>query len=188
MLSDVCLYVLCYTALMQVNRDFMSLAELYKRLGFIPPDQDIMPIVMALEDALPDVLDASVSELNFKNVINKLGDVMYSYPFRYVARNVYNVLNSSVMYSALTRTLHCSLSQQRFLSGQYAVAQCLLSWFTTALTLHSHTASLLTNCIFNTKLITICNTIAQYQQLQPAPILHSYHTLLRCAGRCSYTS
>jgi predicted unusual protein kinase regulating ubiquinone biosynthesis (AarF/ABC1/UbiB family) len=68
---------------MQVNRDFMSLAELYKRLGFIPPDQDIMPIVMALEDALPDVLDASVSELNFKNVINKLGDVMYSYPFRY---------------------------------------------------------------------------------------------------------
>jgi predicted unusual protein kinase regulating ubiquinone biosynthesis (AarF/ABC1/UbiB family) len=62
----------------------MSLAELYKRLGFIPPDQDIMPIVMALEDALPDVLDASVSELNFKNVINKLGDVMYSYPFRYL--------------------------------------------------------------------------------------------------------
>ena len=32
-------------------------------------------------DALPDVLNASVAELNFKSVINKLGDVMYKYAF-----------------------------------------------------------------------------------------------------------
>ncbi|CAN0513916.1 unnamed protein product, partial [Discosporangium mesarthrocarpum] len=43
--------------------------------------KDTAPIVAALEDALPDVLNASVGELNFKNVINKLGDVMYTYPF-----------------------------------------------------------------------------------------------------------
>ena len=36
---------------------------------------------MALEEALPDVLDASVGELNFKNVVGKLGDIMYKYPF-----------------------------------------------------------------------------------------------------------
>lgn len=36
---------------------------------------------MALEGALPDVLDASVGELNFKNVVNKLGDIMYEFPF-----------------------------------------------------------------------------------------------------------
>ncbi|CAM9724651.1 unnamed protein product [Chrysoparadoxa australica] len=64
-----------------VNRDFRALANLYKRLGFIPPDQDIEPIVEALADALPDVLSASVSELNFKNVINELGEVFYKYPF-----------------------------------------------------------------------------------------------------------
>lgn len=35
----------------------------------------------ALASALPDVLNASVGELNFKNVVNKLGDVMYTFPF-----------------------------------------------------------------------------------------------------------
>lgn len=64
-----------------VNRDFRSLAALYQRMGFIPADADTAPIVTALEDALPEVLNASVGELNFKNVINKLGDVMYKFPF-----------------------------------------------------------------------------------------------------------
>lgn len=64
-----------------VNRDFVALADLYKRLGFIPPEQDPAPIVEALSKALPDVLNASVGELNFKNVVNKLGDVMYTFPF-----------------------------------------------------------------------------------------------------------
>lgn len=64
-----------------VNRDFVALADLYKRLGFIPQEQDPAPIVEALANALPDVLNASVGELNFKNVVNKLGDVMYTFPF-----------------------------------------------------------------------------------------------------------
>lgn len=64
-----------------VNRDFKSLAALYQRLGFIPRDVDTKPIVVALESALPEVLNASVGELNFKNVVNKLGDVMYKFPF-----------------------------------------------------------------------------------------------------------
>lgn len=64
-----------------VNRDFISLAELYRRMGFIPADVDTAPIVVALEDALPDVLNAAVGELNFKNVVSKLGDVMYKFPF-----------------------------------------------------------------------------------------------------------
>ena len=64
-----------------VNRDFIALAELYRRMGFIPSDVDSKPIVEALESALPDVLSAPVGELNFKNVISKLGDVMYKFPF-----------------------------------------------------------------------------------------------------------
>ena len=64
-----------------VNRDFVSLAALYKRIGFIPADVDSQPIILALESALPDVLNAAVGELNFKNVIEKLGDVMYKFPF-----------------------------------------------------------------------------------------------------------
>lgn len=50
-------------------------------MGFIPEDEDVQPIVVALEGALPNVLDAPVGELNFKNVINKLGDIMYEFPF-----------------------------------------------------------------------------------------------------------
>jgi len=32
-----------------VNRDFAALAELYRRMGFIPADVDTAPIVVALE-------------------------------------------------------------------------------------------------------------------------------------------
>ncbi|CAN8076900.1 unnamed protein product [Agarophyton chilense] len=65
-----------------VNRDFDALANLYVRLGFLPPETDLEPIIGALNQALPDVLGASVGELNFKSVIDKLGSVMYQYPFR----------------------------------------------------------------------------------------------------------
>jgi len=64
-----------------VNRDFVSLAELYRRMGFIPRDVDISPIVQALEAALPDVLNSAVGDFNFKSVVSKLGDVMYKFPF-----------------------------------------------------------------------------------------------------------
>ena len=64
-----------------VNRDFAALTELYRRMGFIPSDVDTAPIILALEAALPDVLNSSVNELNIKNVVNKLGDVMFKFPF-----------------------------------------------------------------------------------------------------------
>lgn len=64
-----------------VNRDFDALTGLYKRMGFIPKEVDPAPIVNALEDVLPDVLNAPVKELNFKTVISKLGDIMFKFPF-----------------------------------------------------------------------------------------------------------
>ena len=50
------------------------LADLYVRMGFIKAGTDVKPIVRGLQDALPDVLDAPVSELNVKNVASRLGD------------------------------------------------------------------------------------------------------------------
>merc|ERR1719198_875732 len=50
-------------------------------MGFIPSSVDPAPIILALENALPDVLSAPVNELNIKNVIQNLGDVMYKFPF-----------------------------------------------------------------------------------------------------------
>ena len=64
-----------------VNRDWDELVRLYQKLGFIPDGTDLRPIAVALENTLPDALNAEVSELNFKNVVGKLGDIMYTYPF-----------------------------------------------------------------------------------------------------------
>lgn len=64
-----------------VNRDWSELVRVYQRLGFIPLDTDVRPIEIALENALPDVLNSEISEVNFKNVVNKLGDIMYTFPF-----------------------------------------------------------------------------------------------------------
>lgn len=64
-----------------VNRDWGALVRLYQRLGFIPEGTDPRPIEDALELALPDVLNAEISELNIKNIFNKLGNVFYTYPF-----------------------------------------------------------------------------------------------------------
>lgn len=64
-----------------VNRDWSELVRLYQRLGFIPDDADLLPIEISLERAMPDVLSADVSELNFKNIVGSLGDIFYDYPF-----------------------------------------------------------------------------------------------------------
>lgn len=64
-----------------VNRDWSALVQVYQNLGFIPEGTNVEPIENALEDALPDVLNSDISELNFKNVVGKLGDIMYTYPF-----------------------------------------------------------------------------------------------------------
>ena len=62
-----------------VNRDFEALADLYVRMGFIKAGTDVKPIVRGLQDALPDVLDAPVSELNVKNVASRLGVISVSF-------------------------------------------------------------------------------------------------------------
>ena len=64
-----------------VNRDWSELVKVYQKLGFIPEDIDAKSIEVALEKALPDVLNSEISEVNFKNVVNKLGDIMYKFPF-----------------------------------------------------------------------------------------------------------
>ena len=55
--------------------------KVYQKLGFIPEDIDATPIEVALEKALSDVLNSEISDVNFKNVVNKLGDIMYKFPF-----------------------------------------------------------------------------------------------------------
>lgn len=64
-----------------VNRDYEAMARDYYALDFLSPDVDVSPIVPVLRDFFDDALNSSVSELNFKTLVDGLGAVFYQYPF-----------------------------------------------------------------------------------------------------------
>ncbi|GLT35337.1 hypothetical protein SLA2020_098020 [Shorea laevis] len=64
-----------------VNRDYEAMARDYYALDFLSPDVDVSPIVPALRDFFDDALNYTVSELNFKTLVDGLGAVLYQYPF-----------------------------------------------------------------------------------------------------------
>ncbi|CAF2060389.1 unnamed protein product [Brassica napus] len=64
-----------------VNRDYEAMARDYYALKFLSPDVDVTPIVPALRDFFDDALTYTVSELNFKTLVDGLGAVFYQYPF-----------------------------------------------------------------------------------------------------------
>ncbi|KAK3135879.1 hypothetical protein QOZ80_5BG0424650 [Eleusine coracana subsp. coracana] len=64
-----------------VNRDYEAMARDYYALDFLEPDVDVTPIVPALKNFFDDALNATVSELNFKTIVDGLGAVLYQYPF-----------------------------------------------------------------------------------------------------------
>ncbi|KAL9312270.1 Protein ACTIVITY OF BC1 COMPLEX KINASE 3 [Arabidopsis thaliana] len=64
-----------------VNRDYEAMARDYYALKFLSPDVDVTPIIPALRDFFDDALNYTVSELNFKTLVDGLGAVFYQYPF-----------------------------------------------------------------------------------------------------------
>ncbi|KAK3405415.1 hypothetical protein EUGRSUZ_K01624 [Eucalyptus grandis] len=64
-----------------VNWDYKAMACDYYALDFLAPDVDVAPIVLALWNFFDDALNATVSELNFKTLVDGLGTVLYRYPF-----------------------------------------------------------------------------------------------------------
>lgn len=64
-----------------VNRDYEAVARDYYALNFLSPDVDVSPIVPALRNFFDDALKYTVSELNFKTLVDGLGSVFYQYPF-----------------------------------------------------------------------------------------------------------
>ncbi|XP_074567271.1 LOW QUALITY PROTEIN: protein ACTIVITY OF BC1 COMPLEX KINASE 3, chloroplastic-like [Curcuma longa] len=64
-----------------VNRDYNAMARDYYALNFLTPDVDVSPIVPALKNFFDGALNSTVSELNFKTIVDGLGNVLYQYPF-----------------------------------------------------------------------------------------------------------
>ncbi|KAG2440282.1 hypothetical protein HXX76_004393 [Chlamydomonas incerta] len=65
-----------------VNRDYEAMCKDYYTLQFMDPSVDTAPIAPALAAFFDDVLDSSVSTLNFKAIVDGLGEVLFQYPFR----------------------------------------------------------------------------------------------------------
>ncbi|EPS59305.1 hypothetical protein M569_15503, partial [Genlisea aurea] len=64
-----------------VNRDYEAMARDYYDLDFLSPDVDVSPIVPALKKFFDNALNSTISELNFKTIVDALGAVLYQYPF-----------------------------------------------------------------------------------------------------------
>ncbi|XP_056177196.1 protein ACTIVITY OF BC1 COMPLEX KINASE 3, chloroplastic-like [Syzygium oleosum] len=64
-----------------VNRDYEAMARDYYALDFLSSEVDVSPIVPALQSFFDDALNATVSDLNFKAIVDGLGTVFYQYPF-----------------------------------------------------------------------------------------------------------
>lgn len=58
----------------------------YYELEFLAPEVDSRPIAPELARFFDEVLDRSVSELNFRAIVDGLGEVLFKYPFRRAAR------------------------------------------------------------------------------------------------------
>ncbi|KAF6146490.1 hypothetical protein GIB67_037790, partial [Kingdonia uniflora] len=64
-----------------VNRDYEAMARDYYALDFLSVDVDVSPIVPALRNFFDDALTLTVSELNFKTLVDGLSAVLYQYLF-----------------------------------------------------------------------------------------------------------
>lgn len=66
-----------------VNRDYLAMCQDYYELDFMDPSVDTTPIAPALANFFDDILDqSSVSKINFKTIIDGLGDVLFEFPFQ----------------------------------------------------------------------------------------------------------
>lgn len=65
-----------------VNRDFAGLVEDYIQLDFLPPDVDAPPVRAALKSLFDEALTATIAELNFQVIVQKLSELMYEYKFQ----------------------------------------------------------------------------------------------------------
>ena len=65
-----------------VNKDYTELARDFVRLGFLPPDTDITPIVPMLEWVWQEAVGTQIRDFRFKDATDSFSDLMYRYPFR----------------------------------------------------------------------------------------------------------
>ncbi len=69
-----------------VNKDYLSLAKDFQKLGFLSDKQDLKEIAEILCLVLGEVITKDVNSLNLKSITDKFSDLMFDYPFRVPAK------------------------------------------------------------------------------------------------------
>ncbi|CAG9462215.1 unnamed protein product [Pedinophyceae sp. YPF-701] len=65
-----------------VNKQYYEMTQDYYALDFIDESVDTRPIAPALAEFFDDVLTDSVSTLNFRSIVDGLGEVLFAFPFK----------------------------------------------------------------------------------------------------------
>ena len=65
-----------------VNKNFDKLSKDFVKLGFLPEEVNLEPIVPAFEDVFINAVEEGVSKMDFKSVTDDMSGVMYKFPFR----------------------------------------------------------------------------------------------------------
>eukprot|EP01026_Neomeris_dumetosa_P025553 TRINITY_DN2102_c0_g1_i11.p1 TRINITY_DN2102_c0_g1~~TRINITY_DN2102_c0_g1_i11.p1 ORF type:complete len:455 (-),score=83.19 TRINITY_DN2102_c0_g1_i11:91-1407(-) len=75
-------YALIVHVVHLINRDYDAMCKDYYTLQFMDPAIDTSPIAPSLAEFFDDVLNQSVTEFNFKMIVDGLGGVLFKYPFK----------------------------------------------------------------------------------------------------------
>ncbi len=69
-----------------INQDYYSLADDFKKLGFLSSSVSPETIVPALKEVLGGAINEEVVDFNFKKITDSFSELMFDYPFRVPAR------------------------------------------------------------------------------------------------------
>lgn len=119
-----------------VNRDYDAMCRDYYTLEFMDRSVDTSPIAPDLANFFDDVLEDSVSKLNFKAIVDGLGGILFQYPFKVPAYYALILRSLTVLegvpstYFAtalLNKTMHglnCAAACSVLLTGETACSMC----------------------------------------------------------------
>lgn len=88
-----------------INKDYLALAQVFVKLGFLAPGTDIAPIVPALELVLGNVMGEKVVDFNFKTITDQFSELMFDYPFRIPAKFAL-IIRSLITQEGLALTMN----------------------------------------------------------------------------------
>ncbi|KAL5563728.1 hypothetical protein UlMin_033475 [Ulmus minor] len=93
-----------------VNRYYEAMACDYYALDFLSLNVNVTPIVPTLRNFFDDTLNYTVSELNFKTLVDGLGAVLYQYPFnvRMIEKRWVHILFHPISFYITTHSISLS--------------------------------------------------------------------------------